>query len=118
MPAEGAACREGREFVSAHLLSWGVPERIVDVAVLITSELVANAVTYGPPPVGLRVRLFARCVRIEIGDSSPQPPRMLRPGYTEIGGRGLLLVDRLAARWGYTPQEEGKVVWCEVALPG
>ena len=56
MPAEGAACREGRDFVSAHLLSWGVPERVVDVAVLITSELVANAVTHGPPPVGLRLR--------------------------------------------------------------
>ena len=118
MPAEGAACREGRDFVSAHLLSWGVPERVVDVAVLITSELVANAVTHGPPPVGLRLSLFPQYVRIEIGDSSSQPPRMLRPGYTEIGGRGLLLVDRLAARWGYTPQEGGKVVWCEVALPG
>ena len=36
MPAAAAACREGREFVSGHLLRWGVPERIVDVAVLIT----------------------------------------------------------------------------------
>lgn len=108
----------GREFVAKHLLDRGVPGRVVDVAVLITSELVANAVTHGPPPAGLWLGLYARHLRIEVGDSSPHPPRMVHPGEIGTGGRGLLLVDRLATRWGYRPCEPGKVVWCEVALPG
>ncbi|GAA3350819.1 hypothetical protein GCM10020358_78170 [Amorphoplanes nipponensis] len=117
VPATGSACGLGRRFVTDTLLGWGVPDPVVEVAVLVTSELVANAVNHAPPPGELRVLAGAGRVRIEVGDGSAREPRMVRPGDATAGGRGLLLIDRLASRWGWDSRPPGKSVWCEVSLP-
>ena len=114
--ATGSACGVGRRFVIDTLGGWGVPEPVVEIAVLVTSELVANAVNHAPPPGVLRVLADDERVRIEISDASRREPRIVRPGAATAGGRGLLLVDQLATRWGWDVRPPGKVVWCEVSL--
>jgi anti-sigma regulatory factor (Ser/Thr protein kinase) len=116
VPATGSACGVGRRFVADTLRGWGVPELTVEVAVLVTSELVANAVNHASPPGHLQVRADGERVHIEVSDASEQEPRMVRPGAAAAGGRGLLLIDRLATRWGWDARPPGKVVWCEVSL--
>ena len=100
------------------LRGWGVPEPIVEVAVLVTSELMANAVNHAPPPGRLQVRADRERVHIEVSDGSEREPRMVLqgPAAAAAGGRGLLLIDRLATRWGWDARPAGKTVWCEVSL--
>ena len=98
------------------LSDWGVAEDVVELASLVTSELVANAVNHAPPPGHLWVRADGHRVRIEVGDSSEREPRMVLPGDSVSGGRGLLLIDRLASRWGWDLRSPGKIVWCELNL--
>jgi anti-sigma regulatory factor (Ser/Thr protein kinase) len=116
VPDTGSACGVGRRFVAETLRGWDVPEPVVDIAVLVTSELVANAVNHAPPPGHLQVRADGERVRIEVSDSSEREPRMVQPGAAAAGGRGLLLIDRLASRWGWDARPPGKVVWCEVSV--
>ncbi|MFI7540067.1 ATP-binding protein [Actinoplanes sp. NPDC049599] len=116
VPATGSACGVGRRFVAETLRGWGVPEPIVEVSVLVTSELVANAVNHAAPPGYLQVRADHKLVRIEVSDASEREPRMVLPGAATAGGRGLLLIDRLASRWGWDARPPGKVVWCDVRI--
>jgi anti-sigma regulatory factor (Ser/Thr protein kinase) len=116
VPATGSACGVGRRFVVGTLREWDVPEPIVEVAALVTSELVANAVNHAPPPGYLQVRTDGELVRIEVSDSSTGEPRMVRPGAAAAGGRGLLLIDRLTTGWGWDVRPPGKIVWCEMSL--
>jgi hypothetical protein len=46
------------------------------------------------------------------------PTRILPDLDTGRGGRGLILIDALAASWGSTPMPDGKVVWATLRLPG
>ncbi|MGW8988732.1 ATP-binding protein [Streptomyces zhihengii] len=109
------ARRWAREFVTS--LGPGMPEGTADDVVLIVSELVTNAVRYGTEPGdALRATLTAepRRVRIEVQDPCRRHPRT-RPTSDERGrGRGLHLVEALAARWGTDDVPFGKVVWVEV----
>jgi anti-sigma regulatory factor (Ser/Thr protein kinase) len=93
-----------------------VPEPVVEVSVLVTSELVANAVYHAAPPGYLQLQADDARVRIEVSDASVREPRMVLSGAAAAGGRGLLLIDRLASRWGWDARPPGKVVWCEVSL--
>ena len=118
VPPTGSACGVGRRFVADTLRGWGVPEPIVEVAVLVTSELMANAVNHAPPPGRLQVRADGERVHIEVSDGSEREPRLVLqgPAAAAAGGRGLLLIDRLATRWGWDARPAGKIVWCEVSL--
>jgi hypothetical protein len=106
---------------------WGYPAAS-DVScsvALVVGELAANAVLHGRVPgrdFGLRLALdlAAGLVRIEVADaaSAKRPPTVPPSSYPEgESGRGLLLVDVLAARWGSEPRRPvGKTVWAEVPL--
>jgi anti-anti-sigma factor len=74
-------------------------------ATLLTSELVTNAVIHPAPrnkgAIGLRITTFEDGLLVEVTDDGPGfDPGAPRPRRPERGGRGLLLVDRLASRWG------------------
>jgi anti-sigma regulatory factor (Ser/Thr protein kinase) len=90
---------------------------------LLVAELASNAVRHGRVPGrNFRLRLAlvaaARTIRIEVSDAREDrlPVRPQAPSAEEETGRGLLLVELLATRWGVTPRHPvGKTVWAECA---
>ena len=85
---------------------------------LIVSELVANSVEHSPQregtPIGLTVSVSAPRVRVEVDDGGHGfTPAPSRPPVDAPSGRGLFVVDQLAASWGVTG-EGGTHVWCEL----
>ncbi|MFB6823980.1 SpoIIE family protein phosphatase [Streptomyces virginiae] len=112
-PEETAPGR-ARRFARRALTRWGL-EELSDSLELLVSEVVTNAVPYAERPVTLRL-LRTDVLRCEVGDDSPQLPRQQRARDTDEGGRGLLVVDRIAARWGAVQRYGGKLVWFELDL--
>jgi serine phosphatase RsbU (regulator of sigma subunit)/anti-sigma regulatory factor (Ser/Thr protein kinase) len=102
-----------RAFTNGVLASWGVGDQLTDTGVLAVSELVANAVTHGNPPVGLRLRRTDRRVIIDVSDQSDHQPRRRLAREMDEDGRGIGIVAALATSWGSRPLPEGKSVWCE-----
>ncbi|WP_225641535.1 ATP-binding protein [Streptomyces werraensis] len=95
---------------------------LVDVAELLATELVANAVRHTKGPAALRVRWSPPgTLRIGAWDADPSPPQPPAP-FTAApereDGRGLALVRACADVWGWQPLvrdgSRGKFVWCEV----
>ncbi|SFP40108.1 ATP-binding protein [Amycolatopsis rubida] len=85
-------------------------------AVLVADELAGNACRHGAAPAKCRLTAdHGRGVfRIEVDDASSAMPRLRSPDHT--GGRGLVLVDRLASCWGVRSFPRHKTVWAEFAL--
>ncbi len=111
------AAAAGRDFVHRTCLLWGL-EATLDAAVLVVSELVTNAVVHGRSQVTVRLRLRLRPDRllIEVEDEDSRLPVLQDNDWDALGGRGLMLVDALAARWGSQPCPCGKLVWAELPL--
>jgi anti-sigma regulatory factor (Ser/Thr protein kinase) len=87
----------------------------VEVAVLLTSELVTNAIHHGTGPVEVCLSWDDRAVRVEVSDRSSDRP-VLRPIDRDApSGRGLLLVDSLSSGWGVEADGIGKTVWFRLA---
>ncbi|MFF6995370.1 SpoIIE family protein phosphatase [Streptomyces sp. NPDC008313] len=107
---------QARRLVRRVLRRWDL-EPLVETTELLISEVVANAVRFANQPISLRV-VRTDVLRCEVGDDSPQVPRMRHAQLSDEGGRGLWLVDQLADRWGATRVSTGKVVWFEQNLPG
>ncbi|WP_051970024.1 SpoIIE family protein phosphatase [Kitasatospora azatica] len=116
LPAEPTAVSRARRLVRGVLQEW-VIEELTDVAELLVSELVTNAVRYASAPIGVRLTL-GETLLVEISDPLPDPPRERHAAEADEGGRGLELVRRLALRWGARAEGMGKVVWFEQELPG
>jgi anti-sigma regulatory factor (Ser/Thr protein kinase) len=108
------APRESRRYVEGVLTVWVVPADLIDMAQLLTSELVTNAVTHGEGQGGtvtLEIRSFGCCLGIDVTDHSPLTP-LLRPVTADMeNGRGLLLVAEVADSWGYYFEAGRKHVW-------
>jgi anti-sigma regulatory factor (Ser/Thr protein kinase) len=131
LKAEASAAGCSRWFVEQVGSAWNLPQERIDIAALLASELVTNAVQHAgvtePQPVGMPTRAELPLIRIrllelqdsfviQVWDTSPQPPRLLTPSTDSERGRGLRLVNALSIRWGYyDTRMGGKVVWCEIA---
>jgi anti-sigma regulatory factor (Ser/Thr protein kinase) len=116
----GEAAREARRIVESVLADWGDYAEAVQVAVLLTSEVVTNAVVHGSPRaadgrVGLTVDGDGELARVEVTDGYRGQPVARDPRLGRASGRGIMLLDLLAARWGVTPDGDGKTVWFEIA---
>jgi anti-sigma regulatory factor (Ser/Thr protein kinase) len=106
--------RAARALVSSVLELWDCYDAD-DAGVLLTSEIVTNAVRHaaGVLAMQLDLSLSDGIVRVSVEDSTSAEPILQPAGAEDISGRGLLLVEALAARWGSKPTERGKVVWFE-----
>ncbi len=111
-----AAAAEARGQVRAVICAWDVP---VDpgVAVLLTSELVTNAVRHEP---GETVALAITCshgqLRVDVHDTSPSFPVLVDVPPDAETGRGLMLVATLSAEWGVYRTPAGKAVYFTLAF--
>jgi anti-sigma regulatory factor (Ser/Thr protein kinase) len=113
--ADRASPRQARAFVSDTLSSHGVPDAATEVANLLVSELVTNAVLHARTGCTVSVDVApGGLVRVTVHDGSRTTPRLRRPRDTGATGRGLVYVDRLATRWGTAPTRGGKAVWFEL----
>jgi anti-sigma regulatory factor (Ser/Thr protein kinase) len=112
-PADPASAAKARRLLDETLRSWRC-EALVDVATLLVSELVANAILHAGTTIEVVARVVPQRLRIEVHDDNPRMP--VRKHYSNLSGtgRGLLLVERLAADWGAEATESGKRVWFEL----
>ncbi|WND36693.1 SpoIIE family protein phosphatase [Streptomyces sp. BB1-1-1] len=112
------AAPRARAFASGVLTSWRFPTELHDLGVLATSELVANSLQHGTPPMRLRLRRTDRRLIIEVTDGDDHLPRRRRAEPGDESGRGIAIVATIASNWGSrrTPGG-GKAVWCEFVLP-
>jgi anti-sigma regulatory factor (Ser/Thr protein kinase) len=113
---EPAAPRKARRFVTETLAHWSC-DPLLDVASLLTSELVTNAVLHARTPVELTLCRTDGGVRVEVADEDPESvERALRQRRRQEAttGRGLAMVDALASHWGVTLARSGKSIWFEL----
>lgn len=117
MHSAPASAGRARRFVARTLHDWSL-DGITDEAVLLTSEVVTNAVLHaGSRTIHLRLLLLADGVRVEVDDDSLVIPRPRRVSRMSDTGRGIGLVELAARSWGTSRNEHGKTVWFEVATP-
>jgi anti-sigma regulatory factor (Ser/Thr protein kinase) len=115
LPQTLDAPRLARQYVTSRFAAW--PVELVQVTVLLTSEVVTNAVVHGRGPIQLLLVEDGDRLRVEVTDAEPRlPDGPGKPAEQDESGRGLLILDRLADRWGSHPRRTtpGKVVWFEV----
>jgi anti-sigma regulatory factor (Ser/Thr protein kinase) len=110
-----ASVREARGFTADVLADDGVEASVIEVAVLLVSELVTNAVVHARGPICLTVHTDAHWVRIEVEDPGHRRPVLRAATLDAVDGRGLLVVDKLATDWGTEQRATHKVVWFEIA---
>jgi anti-anti-sigma regulatory factor len=104
-----------RAAVARFCQDLGVDEN--DAAQLVASELVTNAVVHTGTPMELRLRMVGSRLHIAVRDGGPGVPRLAGIiDEASESGRGLLLVDALAARWGTFIPDRGKIVWATVRV--
>ena len=120
-PAEPAAAGRAREFLQRTLAEAGVGESSRFEALLVTSELVANAVTHGSRPgdeVSVDVSLDGPLLRIAVSDAAHgrSRPTALTPDDDRPAGRGLAVVDWFG-KWSERIVEGRREVRAELTLP-
>lgn len=115
-PVVGAA-REARQLVTDGCARWDLPE-LVGPACIAVTEMVNNVVAHARTPMTVRLALGERALHAGVRDRSWNQPTFRGLVPTDAaGGRGLLLIDTMARRWGATALDDGKIVWA-VFYPG
>lgn len=115
--------RLARKAVARRLHDWGIPHgsELNANAVQVIAELVTNATTHGyvqGREFQLRVVWEAGTVRVEVADAcATRRPKRRRPEPDAESGRGLLIVEALADKWGVEDRSLGKTVWAELHTP-
>ncbi|MEU9115764.1 ATP-binding protein [Streptomyces sp. NPDC048483] len=101
------------------LTAHGLPH-LIEIAELLATELITNAVRHTEGPAALRVHWADGILRLGSWDTDPTPPALvLRLTDDTESGRGLDLVHSCSDKWGWYPLlstgDLGKYVWCELA---
>ncbi|MFF5390476.1 ATP-binding protein [Streptomyces sp. NPDC013012] len=112
------------------LQRWCFPDEGIEVARLLVSELATNAIQHAHPTktseaaghsVGIATIVLMLWptdggIILAVSDPNPRPPAPRASDASATGGRGLVLIQTMANRWGYSPtqRQPGKIVWAEV----
>ncbi|NUS15627.1 MAG: SpoIIE family protein phosphatase [Streptomyces sp.] len=110
---EGLA--DARVALRQALAGWHMSDLADDVE-LAAGELLVNVLLHTEGGAVLTLEVLpepVRRVRLTVQDRSSVWPRRRSPGEAATSGRGLLMIDALASRWGVEPRGDGKAVWCE-----
>ena len=114
---------EARRIV-AHVLDeagFGVQKAglaVRDDALLVTSEMITNAVRACRVTLTLRLDVHRTWLQVSVSDDSPAPAVQRRPGPEETGGRGVDIMATLSTEWGQTTWDgTTKTVWSRLDVP-
>ena len=117
LTAGPAAAAQARRQVRAAICTWDIPVD-PDVAILLTSELVTNAIRHEVTGI---VMLAITCpvgqLRVDVHDTSRVLPMRVDAPVDAEAGRGLMLVTTLSAEWGFYRTPAGKAVYFTLAFP-
>ncbi len=93
-------------------------DALLDTAQLLTSEAVTNAVKHAGTTATLLIQLIDDAVRISVTDGGFGQVALRQTSPRRAGGgRGLFIIDQMAARWGTRQTAHGTEVWFDLALP-
>jgi anti-sigma regulatory factor (Ser/Thr protein kinase) len=110
LPAGSPSVPVARRLVRLALRGWGLDD-LTELAELLASELVTNSITasaaIGAPAVRLALTGQPYSLTIGAWDANPACPVLQEDPADGEHGRGLILVDALAARWGCDPSADG-----------
>lgn len=81
------------------------------------SEVVTNAILHARTTFSVEVIVGDDRIRVNVRDESPDMPVKERHQSLRPTGRGLLILDEMADRWGFAPESTGKVIWFEIERP-
>ncbi len=115
LPPDTESPRRARRFVEEFLVE-GAMEDISDLAALLVSEVVTNAILHAHSEVTVRIDREGRGVHIEVADASPVPPTRRAVSDESATGRGMILVEELSDAWGLERSGVGKVVWFDLGV--
>jgi anti-sigma regulatory factor (Ser/Thr protein kinase) len=120
LPANKDSAGAARRFARSCLADSD--RHLRDDVVLVVSELVTNSVEHAGPhgpssAVRLHLEMLGARLRVEVSDQSTALPTLGDGDIASPSGRGLLLVERLARRWGVVAEAWGKTVWLEIDGP-
>jgi anti-sigma regulatory factor (Ser/Thr protein kinase) len=119
LPQDARAPSVARRVVGATLERWGLTP-LLDRALLVVSELSANAVRHGVPPVRLLLQRYDSRLRLALHDHDSTPPTLAPDEVSTdaTSGRGMLLVSASADDNGVTEYPgDGKDVWADIRTP-
>ncbi|WP_149202987.1 ATP-binding protein [Actinotalea subterranea] len=117
--ADAGHLRRSRRWVVEEAARRGATPATQRVLELLTSEVVTNAVKYGPPggEVVVSVQRVEDDVLVVVRDECPDPPVVRRASARRAGGHGVRLVDQLSREWGvHRHPSDGKSVWFRLPL--
>jgi anti-sigma regulatory factor (Ser/Thr protein kinase) len=116
LTAGPAAAGEARRQVRTAISAWDIPVD-ADVAVLLTSELVTNAIAHELTGlVVLAITCSRDQLRVDVHDTSRSLPVLVDAAVDAETGRGLMLVTTLSAEWGFYRTPAGKAVYFTLAF--
>ncbi len=118
VPHRADSVPAARAFLARLLDGWGVADEVIDDAILLTSELMSNAVKHGSGVVDLEIEVNDGLLRVGVHDDDRDTPVVRDTGAASPGGRGMWIVQSLARAWGseFNGEGPGKTVWFELVL--
>ena len=115
LAADPAAVREARRFARACCVDADIAQDVTETVVLLMSEAVTNAFVHGRSDARLTVTVARGAVLVEVRDDNSRHPKPVEADNDALDGRGMILMEALAQRWGVRDEEFGKTVWFQVS---
>jgi histidine kinase-like protein len=110
------AARRSRELITEACVRWDRPD-LAGSACIVVTEMVNNVVAHARTPMTVLVAVHGDRMSVAVRDHSATVPSFTGGPVpaSSYGGRGMLLIDSVAARWGSLVLSGGKVVWALLA---
>lgn len=111
IPPRAEELRLLRTQVRAVTQAWGMHEDDAEDLLIVVIELVSNSIEHTGTTSRLLLRRLPDAVHVIVADDAPDGPQLRPHDVTAARGRGLQMVDRLAAHWGWAERSGGKLIW-------